>query len=87
VLGLIENMSGELFGSRRSSREQAQHSCLAVNLAPVVRSGDKGAPVAVCRPDTEQAAAAAVAQHRGNRQRPERAAPCEPRTPISSVSD
>ncbi len=60
ILGIIENMAGEVFGSGGGEAAAARLGVPflgRVALAPVVReSGDKGEPVVACCPDTEQAA-------------------------------
>ena len=59
VLGLIENMSGDVFGvgGGETAANKLNIPFLGrVNLASIVReSGDNGAPVVACCPDTEQA--------------------------------
>ena len=88
VLGLIENMSGDVFGvgGGEAAANKLDIPFLGrVDLAAVVReSGDNGAPVVACCPDTKQAAvfreiaqriAAAVSVLNAQR-------PAAPRTPI-----
>jgi ATP-binding protein involved in chromosome partitioning len=59
VLGIIENMSGEVFGVGGGEEAAAKLGVPflgRVSLAPVIReSGDNGKPVVACCPDTEQA--------------------------------
>ena len=59
ILGIIENMAGEVFGSGGGEAAAARLGVPflgRVNLAPIVReSGDRGEPVVACCPDTEQA--------------------------------
>lgn len=59
VLGLIENMAGEVFGvggGEAAAQKLGIPFLGRVNLASIVReSGDKGQPVVACCPDTEQA--------------------------------
>jgi ATP-binding protein involved in chromosome partitioning len=59
VLGLIENMAGEVFGvggGENAAKNLGIPFLGRVNLATVVReSGDKGQPVVACCPETEQA--------------------------------
>jgi ATP-binding protein involved in chromosome partitioning len=59
VLGIVENMAGEVFGvggGEQAAAELGVPFLGRVSLAPVVReSGDNGEPVVVCCPDTEQA--------------------------------
>ncbi len=60
ILGIIENMAGEVFGSGGGEAAAARLGVPflgRVSLAPIVReSGDRGEPVVACCPDTEQAA-------------------------------
>lgn len=60
ILGIIENMAGEVFGSGGGEAAAARLNVPflgRMGLAPVVReSGDKGEPVVACCPDTAQAA-------------------------------
>lgn len=60
ILGVIENMAGEVFGAGGGEAAAARLGVPflgRVALAPVVReSGDRGEPVVACCPDTEQAA-------------------------------
>ena len=59
ILGIIENMAGEVFGSGGGEAAAARLNVPflgRMGLAPVVReSGDRGEPVVACCPDTEQA--------------------------------
>jgi ATP-binding protein involved in chromosome partitioning len=59
VLGIIENMAGEVFGVGGGEQAAAKLGVPflgRVALAPVIReSGDKGQPLVACCPDTEQA--------------------------------
>lgn len=59
ILGIIENMAGDVFGSGGGEAAAARLGVPflgRVGLAPVVReSGDRGEPVVACCPDTEQA--------------------------------
>jgi ATP-binding protein involved in chromosome partitioning len=59
VLGIIENMAGEVFGVGGGEQAAAKLGVPflgRVALAPVIReSGDNGQPVVACCPDTEQA--------------------------------
>lgn len=59
ILGIIENMAGEVFGSGGGEAAAARLGVPflgRVTLAPVMReSGDRGEPVVACCPDTEQA--------------------------------
>jgi ATP-binding protein involved in chromosome partitioning len=59
VMGIIENMAGEVFGIGGGEKAAAKLGVPflgRVSLASVIReSGDKGQPVVACCPDTEQA--------------------------------
>jgi ATP-binding protein involved in chromosome partitioning len=59
VLGIIENMAGEVFGVGGGEQAAAKLGVPflgRVALAPLIReSGDNGNPVVACCPDTEQA--------------------------------
>lgn len=59
ILGIIENMAGEVFGVGGGEAAAARLGVPflgRVALAPIVReSGDQGEPVVACCPDTEQA--------------------------------
>jgi ATP-binding protein involved in chromosome partitioning len=59
VMGIIENMAGEVFGVGGGEQAAAKLGVPflgRVSLAPVIReSGDNGNPVVACCPDTEQA--------------------------------
>jgi ATP-binding protein involved in chromosome partitioning len=59
VMGIIENMAGEVFGTGGGEKAAAKLGVPflgRVQLAPVIReSGDNGQPVVACCPDTAQA--------------------------------